>query len=89
MPRDSLISFGVCFGKFTKSRKFVLKITCLDYLAEHAKVGVVGWGSGTARGPVLQWWLAGVVGLDGAHVGIPSNWLGLPTPQTHSSTLHP
>ncbi len=38
IPRDSLISFGVCFGKFTKSRKFVLKITCLDYLAEHAKV---------------------------------------------------
>ena len=38
VPRDSLMSFGVCFGKFTKSRKFILKITCLDYLAEHAKV---------------------------------------------------
>jgi 60S ribosome subunit biogenesis protein NIP7 len=30
VSREDLISFGVCFGKFTKSRKFRLKITALD-----------------------------------------------------------
>lgn len=35
---DQLISFGSCFGKFTKSKKFKLSITCLDYLAPFAKV---------------------------------------------------
>jgi 60S ribosome subunit biogenesis protein NIP7 len=33
---DRLLSAGVCFGKFTKSGKFNLKITCLDYLAQYA-----------------------------------------------------
>ena len=28
---------GTCFGKFTKSGKFRLQITCLDYLAKYAK----------------------------------------------------
>lgn len=32
------MSLGTCFGKFTKSGKFHLKVTCLDYLAQHAKV---------------------------------------------------
>lgn len=36
--RDNLISLGVCFGKFTKTLKFKLHITCLDYLAQYAKV---------------------------------------------------
>ncbi|CAG8556043.1 7211_t:CDS:2 [Paraglomus occultum] len=35
--RDRLISLGVCFGKFTKTRKFKLHITALDYLAQYAK----------------------------------------------------
>lgn len=33
IPRDSLISLGACFGKFTKSGKFRLHVTALDYLA--------------------------------------------------------
>ena len=36
--RDNLLSVGVCFGKFTKTRKFRLQITCLDYLAKYAIV---------------------------------------------------
>jgi len=35
--RDELISVGTCFGKFTKTRKFRLHITCLEYLAAYAK----------------------------------------------------
>ncbi|RIA95778.1 60S ribosome subunit biogenesis protein nip7 [Glomus cerebriforme] len=35
--RDQLVSLGVCFGKFTKSKKFKLHITALDYLAQYAK----------------------------------------------------
>ncbi|CAJ0636592.1 646_t:CDS:2 [Entrophospora sp. SA101] len=35
--RDNLKSVGICFGKFTKSRKFQIKITALDYLAQYAK----------------------------------------------------
>jgi len=31
---------GTCFGKFTKSLKFRLHITCLDYLAQFAKYKV-------------------------------------------------
>ncbi len=38
MGRDELISLGTCFGKFTKTRKFKLHITALDYLAQYAKV---------------------------------------------------
>ncbi len=29
---------GTCFGKFTKTKKFKLHVTCLDYLAPYAKV---------------------------------------------------
>jgi len=36
--RDQLLSLGVCFGKFTKTGKFRLHITALDYLAQYAKV---------------------------------------------------
>ncbi|KAH3745517.1 60S ribosome subunit biogenesis protein NIP7 [Pelomyxa schiedti] len=37
VPRDLLLSVGVCFGKFTKHGKFKLLITCLDYLSQYAK----------------------------------------------------
>jgi 60S ribosome subunit biogenesis protein NIP7 len=37
-PRKSLISFGTCFGKFSsKSQKFRLNVTALDFLAPYAK----------------------------------------------------
>ncbi|KAJ3209011.1 ribosome biosynthesis protein nip7 [Dinochytrium kinnereticum] len=32
-----MLSLGVCFGKFTKSGKFKLHITALEYLAQYAK----------------------------------------------------
>ena len=35
---QNLLSFGTCFGKFTKTRKFRLHVTALDYLAPYAKV---------------------------------------------------
>lgn len=35
--RENLISLGTCFGKFTKTRKFRLHITALDYLAPYAQ----------------------------------------------------
>jgi 60S ribosome subunit biogenesis protein NIP7 len=38
--RDELICAGTCFGKFTKTKKFRLQITCLDYLAKYAKFKV-------------------------------------------------
>ncbi len=36
--REELFSFGTCFGKFTKTGKFRLAVTALDYLAQFAKV---------------------------------------------------
>ena len=36
LPRDSLVALGTCFGKFTKTKKFRLHITCLDHLAQYA-----------------------------------------------------
>ena len=33
---DRLLSVGICFGSFTKSGKFHLHVTCLDYLAQFA-----------------------------------------------------
>eukprot|EP00112_Aurelia_sp_Birch-Aquarium-sp1_P016656 Seg3798.2 transcript_id=Seg3798.2/GoldUCD/mRNA.D3Y31 product="60S ribosome subunit biogenesis protein NIP7-like" protein_id=Seg3798.2/GoldUCD/D3Y31 len=35
--RDNLVSLGTCFGKFSKSGKFKLQITALDFLAPYAK----------------------------------------------------
>lgn len=35
--RDQLGSLGICFGKFTKTGKFRMHITCLDYLSQYAK----------------------------------------------------
>lgn len=40
IPKKSLMSVGVCMGKFTHSRKFRLAITCLDYLARLAQYRV-------------------------------------------------
>lgn len=37
VPRDNLVSIGVCFGKFTHTKKFRLHITSLDYIAQFAK----------------------------------------------------
>ena len=39
ISRDNLVNLGTCFGKFTKTRKFRLHITALDFLAPYAKVG--------------------------------------------------
>lgn len=38
LPADSVISVGTCFGKFTKSQKFRLHITALNYIAPYAQV---------------------------------------------------
>ena len=38
--KDELISFGTNFGKFTKTGKFRLHVTALDFLAPYAKVCV-------------------------------------------------
>ncbi|XP_074014198.1 60S ribosome subunit biogenesis protein NIP7 homolog isoform X2 [Numenius arquata] len=37
IPRDNLVSLGTCFGKFTKTQKFRLSVTALDFLAPYAK----------------------------------------------------
>ncbi|NXS02379.1 NIP7 protein, partial [Oxylabes madagascariensis] len=37
VPRESLVAAGTCFGKFTKSQKFRLSVTALDFLAPYAK----------------------------------------------------
>lgn len=37
IAHDNLLSVGTCFGKFSKSRKFRLNITCLDYIAQYAQ----------------------------------------------------
>lgn len=38
--RENLVASGVCFGKFTRSGKFKLHVTCLDILAHYAKFKV-------------------------------------------------
>ncbi|XP_052867088.1 60S ribosome subunit biogenesis protein NIP7 homolog [Anopheles cruzii] len=37
IPADNLVSVGTCFGKFTKSNKFILHITALAYLTPYAQ----------------------------------------------------
>lgn len=37
---ENLVSIGTCFGKFTKSNKFRLHITALNYLAPYAQVHI-------------------------------------------------
>lgn len=36
LPHDKVLAVGTPVGKFTKTKKFKLHITCLDLLAEHA-----------------------------------------------------
>lgn len=38
LPPEQLIAAGTCFGKFTKSNKFRLHITALNYIAPYAQV---------------------------------------------------
>jgi ribosome biogenesis protein Nip4 len=38
ISRDNLLHVGTCIGKFTKSGKFRLHITALEYLSQYAKV---------------------------------------------------
>ena len=40
LPRDQLVALGCLFGKFTKTKKFRLHVTCLDYVAQHAQYRV-------------------------------------------------
>ena len=40
VARDNLVSLGTCYGKFSKSGKFKLHITALDYVAQYAKYKV-------------------------------------------------
>ena len=40
VARENLVSIGTCFGKMTKSGKFRLHITALEYLAPYAKVSM-------------------------------------------------
>lgn len=40
VARTNLVSLGTCFGKFSKSGKFKLHITALDYVAQYAKYKV-------------------------------------------------
>ena len=37
LPRNELVSLGCMFGKFTKTKKFRLHVTCLDYVAQLAQ----------------------------------------------------
>lgn len=39
--RDNLLSIGTCVGKFTKTERFHISITFLDYLAQYAKVNMI------------------------------------------------
>lgn len=40
IPRDNLLSAGTQMGKFTKTGKFRLNLTCLDVVAPHARYKV-------------------------------------------------
>ena len=40
VPAEQIASIGTAFGKFTKTGKFRLTITCLDHLAQYAKYKV-------------------------------------------------
>jgi ribosome biogenesis protein Nip4 len=43
ISRTDLASIGTCFGKFTKTGKFKLHVTCLDFLSQYAKVRRALW----------------------------------------------
>ena len=41
ISRDAILSFGTCLGKFSKSGKFRLHVTSLDYLSQYAQVSFI------------------------------------------------
>ena len=41
IARENLISVGTCIGKFTKTKRFRLHVTALDFMAPYAKVSLV------------------------------------------------
>lgn len=69
IARPNLVSIGTCFGKFSKSGKFKLGVTALDYLAKYAKykVSYVRHANGP-MGPLALLTIAEcfIVGLDQA-----------------------
>lgn len=61
IARPNLMSLGTCFGKFSKTGKFRLHITALDYLVQYAqyKVGASGdwpWAKLTCAGVDQAQW---------------------------------
>lgn len=40
VAKPNLVSLGTCFGKFSRSGKFKMHVTALDYLAQYAKYKV-------------------------------------------------
>jgi ribosome biogenesis protein Nip4 len=48
VARPNLVSLGTCFGKFSKSGKFKLHITALDYIAQYAKYKVCYFDNASA-----------------------------------------
>ena len=53
IAKENLLSFGTCFGKFTKSGKFLLHITALDFLAPYAKVSFSAINRATSPGLII------------------------------------
>nr|CAG4652217.1 EOG090X0EWC [Triops cancriformis] len=53
IDKDNLICIGTCLGKFTKTKKFHLHVTALDYLAPYAQYKI--W----VKGPAEQQFLYG------------------------------
>ncbi|WBW75516.1 RNA-binding ribosome biogenesis protein Nip7 [Schizosaccharomyces osmophilus] len=51
VARTNLMSLGICFGKFTKSNKFRLHITSLDYIAQYARYKI--WVKANGEMPFL------------------------------------
>ena len=49
IARPNLVSMGTCFGKFSKSGKFKLGVTCLDWIAQYAKYKVGRFSSSIIR----------------------------------------
>lgn len=43
IARENLLHVGTCIGKFTKSGKFRMHITALEYLSQYAKVRTKFW----------------------------------------------
>lgn len=51
VARQNLMSLGICFGKFTKTNKFRLHITALDYIAQYARYKI--WVKSNGEMPFL------------------------------------